>query len=155
MKEARGRLAAIAERPPTLTHYEVQTMYSPFSNGTIRQQDIQDRNIARQRISEAIAKEQRRIDILVDTVVNAVEKHGMKMTTVERLWQDIQLDSQLKDIRLRADSNASDYPAFSGWLNGQRLNIETSGRMRLASELNTVVYQERFANTTGFRPAYA
>jgi hypothetical protein len=130
-------------------------MYSPFSNGTIRQQDIQDRNIARQRISEAIAKEQRRVDILVDCVVEAVEKHGMKMTTVERLWQDIQLDSQLKDIRLKADSNASDYPAFSGWLNGQRLNIETSGRRRLASELNTVVYQERFANTTGFRPAYA
>ncbi len=130
-------------------------MYSPFSNGTIRQQDIQDRNIARQRIAEAIAKEQRRVDILVDTVVNAVEKHGMKMTTVERLWQDIQLDSQLKNIRLIADSNASDYPGFSPWLNAQRLNIETSGRMRLASELNTVVYQERFANTTGFRPAYA
>ena len=111
-------------------------MHSPFSNGTIRQQDIQDRNIARQRISEAIAKEQRRIDILVDTVVNAVEKHGMNMTTVERLWQDIQLDSQLKDIRLIADSNASDYPGFFPWLNGQRLNIETSGRMRLASELN-------------------
>lgn len=130
-------------------------MYSPFSNGTIRQQDIQDRNIARQRIAEAIAKEQRRVDILVDCVVEAVEKHGMKMTTVERLWQDIQLDSQLTDIRLKADSNVSDYPGFSGWLNGQRLNIETSGRMRLASELNTVVYQQRFANTTGFRPAYA
>ncbi len=66
-------------------------MYSPFSNGTIRQQDIQDRNIARQRIAEAIAKEQRRVDILVDTVVNAVENHGMRMTTVERLWQDIHL----------------------------------------------------------------
>jgi hypothetical protein len=100
MKEARGRLAAIAERSPTLTSYEVKTMYSPFSNGTIRQQDIQDRNIARQRIAEAIAKEQRRVDILVDCVVEAVGKHGMKMTTVERLWQDIQLDSQLKDIRL-------------------------------------------------------
>ena len=127
-------------------------MYSPFSNGTIRQQDIQDRNIARQRIAEAIAKEQRRVDILVDCVVEAVEKHGMKMTTVERLWQDIQLDSQLKNIRLIADSNVSDYPGFSPWLNGQRLNIETSGRMRLASELNTVVYQQRFANTTGFSP---
>jgi len=72
------------------------------------------------------------------------------MTTGRRLWQDIQLDSQLKDIRLTADSNASDYPGFSPWLNGQRLNIETSGRMRLASELNTIVYQERFANIPAF-----
>src|SRR6266446_5283793 len=31
MKEARGRSAAIAERPPTLTSCEVKTMYSPFS----------------------------------------------------------------------------------------------------------------------------
>ena len=155
MKEARGRLAAIAERPPTLTSDEVKTMYSPFSNGTIRQQDVQDRNIARQRIAEAIAREQRRVDILVDCVVEAVEKHGMRMTTVERLWQDIQLDSQLKNIRLIGDSNVSDYPGFSPWLNGQRLNIETSGRMRLASELNTVVYQQRYANTVGFRPLYA
>lgn len=79
----------------------------------------------------------------------------MKMTTVERLWQDIQLDSSLMNARRTADTNASDYPAFSGWLRGQRLNIETSGRMRLASELNTVIYQERFANTVGFVPVYA
>ena len=127
---------------------------TPFHNGTIRQQDIQDRNIARQRIAEAIAREARRTNVLVDIVVNAVHNHGLKATTVDQLWNDIQLDCQLKDIRLKADTNASDYPAFLGWLNGQRLNIETTGRMRLAAELNQVLYQRRFANTVGFRPAY-
>ncbi len=130
-------------------------MKSPVRNGTIRQQDIQDSNIARQRISEAIAREAMRVDMLVDSVVEAVQNRSAQMTTVERLWQHIQLDTTLADIRNKADQNVADYPAFSGWLHGQRLNIETSGRMRLASELNTVVYQERFANTTGFRPSYA
>ena len=131
-------------------------MYSPFNtSGSIRQQDNQDKNIARQRIAEAIAQELRRVDILVDVVVEAVQNRGMNGMTVDKLWNDIQLDSRLKDIRLTADSNASDYPGFQGWLNGQRLNIETTGKMRLAAELSEVVYQYRFANTVGVRPAYA
>ena len=130
-------------------------MNSPYENGVIRQQDIRDRNIARQRIAEAIQKEAFRTDLLVDTVVSAVRDKGMKLSTVESLWNDIQLDSALKDIRLKADQNAADYPGFSGWLNGQRSNIETTGRMRLAAELNEALYQRRFANTEGFRPAFA
>jgi hypothetical protein len=79
----------------------------------------------------------------------------MKGTTVERIWTSIQNDKRLRDIRLVADSNAADYNEYAAWLNGQRLNIETSGQMRLAAELNEAVYQYRYANTVGFRPAFA
>lgn len=130
-------------------------MTNPFDNGVIRQQDIRDRNIARQRIAEAIQKEASRTDLLVDTVVSAVSHDRAKLTTIEQLWNAIQHDATLNSIRIKADQNASDYPGFSGWLNGQRLNIETTGRMRLAAELNEALYQRRFANTVGFRPAFA
>ena len=130
-------------------------MNTPFENGVIRQQDIRDRNIAQQRIAEAIRREALRTDVLVDHVVNTVSRDRTKLTTVEQLWDAIQHDTTLANIRVKADQNAADYPGFSGWLNGQRLNIETTGRMRLAAELNEALYQRRFANTVGFRPAFA
>lgn len=130
-------------------------MNSPYRNGVIHQQDVRDRTIAQQRIAESIQRESSRTDLLVDNMVSAVENGGRKLTTIERLWEAIQLDSNLQDIRLRADQNAADYPGFAPWLNGQRLNIETNARMRLAVELNEVVFKQRFANTVGFVPAYA
>jgi hypothetical protein len=130
-------------------------MNSPFSNGVITQQDVRDKNIARQRIAAAIAKEERRVDFLVDCVVELVKHRHAQLTTVERVWESIQTDQHLHEIRQIADNNVADYTGFSGWLNGSRLNIETRGRMRLASELNEALLQQRFANTTGFRPALA
>ena len=130
-------------------------MNSPYDNGVIRQQEIRDRQIAHQRIAEALQREASRTDLLVDHVVSVVTENPKKLTTVEQLWNAIQHDNTLNDIRVKADQNVADYPGFSGWLNGQRLNIETSGRMRLAAELNEALYQRRFANTIGFRPAFA
>jgi hypothetical protein len=130
-------------------------MTSPFSNGVITQQDIRDRNIARQRIAEAIAREERRVDFLVDCTVELVRNRQAILTNLERVWDSIQSDLHLHEIRQVADNNVADYAGFSGWLNGSRLNIETRGRMRLASELNEALLQQRFANTTGFRPALA
>lgn len=130
-------------------------MTNPFSNGVIHQQDVRDRSIARQRIAQAIAREQKRVDYLIDCAVELVLHRGMTGTTVDRIWTAFQSDEQLRAIRLIADSNVADYTEYTGWLNGQRLNIETRGRMRLAAELNEAVYQYRYANTVGFRPAYA
>ena len=127
---------------------------TPFSNdGTIRQEDIQSRNIARQRIAEAIAKEAQRTGLLVTIVIDQVAKNRLHKS-VDNLWNDIQMDGQLKAIRLKADRNVSDYPGFSGWLNGQRIRIEHAQKTRLADSMNTRIYQRRFANTVGFRPAF-
>src|SRR5205085_5506371 len=135
--------------------FEVTTM-TPFSNnGTIRQEDIQSRNIARQRIAQAIAKEAQRTELLVDIVIDQVGKNRLNNKSVDNLWNDIQMDGQLKAIRLKADRNVSDYPGFSGWLNGQRIRIEHAQKMRLAESMNIRIYQRRFANTVGFRPAFA
>ena len=129
---------------------------TPFSNnGTIRQEDIQSRNIARQRIAQAIAKEAQRTELLVDIVIDQVGKNRLNSKSVDSLWDDIQMDGQLKAIRLTAEANVSDYPGFSGWLNGQRIRIEHAQKMRLAESMNTRIYQRRFANTVGFRPAFA
>ena len=130
-------------------------MYTPFSNGDIRQQEIQARNVARQRIAEAIAREIRRTDFLVDCVVELVKGRGMKATTVDQIWTKLQLDSPLNDIRLIADTNVADYPGFAPWLNGQRLTLQTKAKLRLGSELNDAMYQARFSNTIGFKPALA
>ena len=92
---------------------------TPFSNnGTIRQEDIQSRNIARQRIAQAIAKEAQRTELLVDIVIDQVGKNRQNSRSVDSLWDDIQMDGELRAIRLKAEANVSDYPGFSGWLNG-------------------------------------
>ena len=129
---------------------------TPFSNnGTIRQEDIQSQNIARQRIAEAISKEAQRTELLVDIVIDQVGKNRLNSKSVDSLWDDIQMDGQLTAIRLKAEANVSDYPGFCGWLNGQRIRIEHAQKMRLADSMNTRIYQRRFANTVGFRPAFA
>jgi len=129
---------------------------TPFSNnGTIRQEDIQSRNIARQRIAQAIAKEAQRTELLVDIVIDQVGQNRLNSRSVDSLWEDLQMDGQLKAIRLTAEANVSDYPGFSAWLNGQRIRIEHAQKMRLAESMNTRIYQRRFANTVGFRPAFA
>ncbi len=127
---------------------------TPFSNdGAIRQEDIQSRNIARQRIAEAIAKEAQRTELLVNLVIDQVSKNPLNSKSVDDLWHDIQMDGQLKAIRLKAEANVSDYPGFSGWLNGQRIRIEHAQKTRLAESMHNRIYQRRFANTVGHRPA--
>jgi hypothetical protein len=129
---------------------------TPFSNnGTIRQEDIQSRNITRQRIAQAIAQEAQRTELLVTLLIDRVGKNRLNSKSVDNLWNDIQMDGQLKAIRLKADANVSDYPNFSGWLNGQRIRIERTQKARLADSMNTRIYQRRFANTVGFHPAFA
>jgi len=129
---------------------------TPFSNnGTIRQEDIQSRNIARQRIAEAIAKEAQRTQLLVDIVIDQVGKNRLNSKSVDNLLDEMQMYGELNAIRHTAEANVSDYPGFSGWLNGQRIRIEHAQKMRLADSMNSRIYQRRFANTVGFRPAFA
>lgn len=128
---------------------------SPFNEeGHIRQQDIRDRNIARQRINESLVKEARRTVVLVDFAIRQVEANLLTLTTIDALWSLLQRDKTMAGIRAVADKNIADYPGFTGWVIGQRFNIENAQKTRLARTLGKRVYQRRFANTVGFRPAY-
>lgn len=122
-------------------------MSSPYSsNGTIRQEDIQASYIARSAIARSLAQEAQRTGILVDLFLEQVSANRLNGRSVDQLWNDLQKDALLQDIRFKGSANAYDYPHFSGWLHGQRLSIETTEKMRLAASMNERIYQRRFGN---------
>ena len=129
---------------------------TPFSNdGTIRQQGIQARNIARQAIAKAIAEEAQRTGVLVSNTIGRITMNQLAPKSVEDLWNDIQMDETLAMIQRKADANVADYPGFSGWLNGERMKIRYGQMKRLYDSVGDRNYQRQFANTVGFRPAFA
>lgn len=130
-------------------------MNSPFDNGIIRQQDIAQRNIARQRIAEAIARETQRTGILLNLAVEEIAKQPAKLYNVAEVWNVIQRDESLGEIKKMADRNAFDYPGFLPWLNSTRRRLEESSKGQLRKAVLKPNYQSRFRNTIGFKPALA
>jgi len=130
-------------------------MTNPFDNGVIRQQEIRDRSIARQRIALAIQKEAQRTGILVDLAISRITANPTNLPTAELLWYQIQRDNAIIDAQQLADRNAADYTGFEGWLNGSRKRIEETEKNRLRNALRKPDYQRRFAYTVGVRPAFA
>lgn len=129
-------------------------MNSPFSNGVIHQQDIRDRNIARQRIAEAIAREAQRTGILVDLAISRINQNPDEIPNVEHLWNDLQRDEGLRRLRLQVTHNVFDYPGFHPWVDGSRKRLEESQKNRIRKAIRKPEYQRRFANTIGFRPVF-
>lgn len=130
-------------------------MNSPFSNGVIQQQDIQDRNIARQRIAQAIAREAQRTTILVDLAIAHINQNPTKTFSADAVWNVLQRDETLFHFRLQIADNVFDYPGFNPWVDGSRKRLEESQKNRLRKAIRKPEYQHRFANTIGFRPAFA
>jgi hypothetical protein len=130
-------------------------MTSPFHNGIIHQQDISERNIARQRIAEAIAREAQRTGILVDLAITRINSNPHELYSAAKLWNVIQHDETLFDIQRRVDHNVFDYPCFNDWVSGSRNRLKEKEMNRLRKALLKPQYQHRFAHTVGFRPAFA
>lgn len=130
-------------------------MNSPYDNGIIRQQEIAQRNIARQRIAEAIARETQRTGILLDLTVEQIQTQPGRLYNVAQLWDVIQGDEGLSEIKQKADRNASDYPSFQPWITSTRRRLEESSKARLRKAVLKPNYQSRFRNTVGFKPALA
>ena len=99
-------------------------MSSPYSNGIIRQQEIASRNHAREEISRMLAIEATRAAVMVAYVIGRIQQQLQAPTSPEALWNDIVNSAQLGPVRRKADQNVADYPQFSGWVNGQRQQIE-------------------------------
>ena len=75
---------------------------TPFSNdGTIRQQGIQARNIARHAIAKAIAEEAQRTGVLVSNTIGRITMNQLAPKSVEDLWNDIvqAYEKSLDDIQ--------------------------------------------------------
>jgi hypothetical protein len=130
-------------------------MTNPFQNGTIHEQDVRDRNIARQRIALAIETEAKRLGILVDHAITQINERPSERPVTHVVWNTLQRDEVLKTARLVIDFNVSDYPGFNGWVTGARKRIEEKEMNRLRNAIRKPEYQHRFANTVGFVPAFA
>lgn len=130
-------------------------MNTPFSNGSIRQQDINDRRIAQQRIAEAIARETRRTGILLDLAVEQIEKQPQGLYNVATIWNVIQRDETLYGIQIQADRNVADYPGFLPWLTSQRRRLEESGKARLRKAVFKPNHSYRFKNYIGSKSLLA
>ena len=84
---------------------------TPFSNdGTIRQQGIQARNIARHAIAKAIAEEAQRTGVLVSNTISRITMNQLAPKSVEDLWNDIQMDESLAMIQRKADAMSLTIP---------------------------------------------
>jgi len=130
-------------------------MNTPFSNGTIRQQEISDRRIAQQRIAEAIARETKRTGILLDLAIERIKHQPDALYNVSQLWNIIQHDEALYRIQSLANQNAFDYPGFLPWINGTRSRLEEAGKARLRKAVFKPNHQYRFRNYVGSKALLA
>jgi hypothetical protein len=122
-------------------------VYSPFSRkGTIRQQDIQACNIARSAIARSLEFEARRTAVLVSAIIQNVMLNRVTPRSVEELWQAVQDDVILRQIRSRTDANVDSYSRFSGWVDGARRNLATIEQRRLNDEIGFRIYTHQFGN---------
>jgi hypothetical protein len=119
-------------------------MNSPYSNGSIRQQDIASRNHARNEISRMLAIEATRAAVMVAYVIGRIQQQLQTPKSADALWNDIVNSAQLVPVRRKADDNVADYPQFSGWVNGQRQQIESTQKERLRELIKPIYFQRRF-----------
>jgi hypothetical protein len=120
---------------------------SPFnSNGSIRQQDVQARNIARQTISQALAYEAQRTATLVTNLIGKILDLSEEKQPVDELWNQVQTSPQLATIKTKADANVADYPEFARWVSGHRAVIERQHKNRIAQVVGPIETQRRYAN---------
>jgi hypothetical protein len=128
---------------------------TPFHNGSIRQQEIAARNLARQRVARMLALEATRSAVMVAFILGKIAEGTEVLKAPEAIWIDIQDSAQLVPVRKVTDNHVADYPEFASWVSGRRSFIERTQKRRMNESLGSRLYQQRFANTTGFRPAYA
>lgn len=122
-------------------------MRSPYSNGTIRQQENANRNHARQVITRMLAVEAIRAAVMVDYLTQRIRERTVEPASADAIWTSILNSVQLATVRRTADENVADYPEFSGWVNGQRTQIEKTQKSRLREFLNPIETQRRFGNS--------
>lgn len=116
-------------------------MYTPYSRyGTIRQQDIQACNIARSAIAHSLSLEARRTAVLISAIISKIKGNILAPKPIEDLWNDIQNDVTLRQLRSTTDANVDDFSQFAGWVEGARRHLASDEKKRLDTEVGFCIY---------------
>ena len=120
---------------------------TPYTtNGTIRQQDFEARNIARSAITRSLAQEGTHTTLLVTLLINHFLTSTALIAPIDDLWNRVQNNSDLRVLMNTTDANVDAFTQFSGWVNGARFALACVQKRRLTRALQTRLSQQRFGN---------
>lgn len=140
--EARGRGGTYHHEAPN-PHFEATFMSAYTTNGTIRQQDLEARNIARSVIARSLAQETIQTKILVTRLIALLVSSTALVASVDDLWTRLQNNSELRLIMNTTDVNVDAFTQFSGWVNGARFALASAQKSRLSRALHPHLSRQR------------
>lgn len=117
---------------------------APYTtNGTIRQQDFEARNIARSAIARSLAQEARHTTILVTLLITKLATSTALIASIDDLWTRLQDNSDLRLLMNKTDVTVEAFTQFSGWVNGARFALASAQKRRLTRALRIRLLQQR------------
>ena len=117
------------------------------TNGTIRQQDFEARNIARSAIARSLAQEANYITILVTLLITQLVTSTALIASVDDLWTRLQTNSDLRLLMNKTDLTVDAFTQFSGWVNGARFALASAQKRRLTRALQNRLSQQSLGNS--------
>lgn len=116
------------------------------TDGTIRQQDFEARNIARSAIARSLAQEAEHTTLLVTFLISQLVTSTALISPVDALWNSLQNNSTLRLLMNTTDANVDAFTQFSGWVTAARSALASTQKRRLTRALQARLSQQRFGN---------
>ena len=143
--EARERGGTYRHEAPN-PHFRGHIMAPYTTNGTIRQQDFEARNIARSAIARSLAQEATHTTILVTLLISQLVTSNALIAPIDDLWNRLQNNPALRLLMNTTDANVDAFTQFSGWVNGARFALACAQKRRLTRALQARLSQQCFGN---------
>ncbi len=112
------------------------------TNGTIRQQDFEARNIARSAIARSLAQEAKHTTILVTLLITQLITSTTLIASIDDLWTRLQNNSDLRLLMNKTDVTVDAFTQFAGWVNGARFALASAQKRRLTRALRIRLSQQ-------------
>src|ERR1044072_2093305 len=125
--EARGRGGTYRHEVPN-PHFSRSIMSAYTTNGTIKQQDFEARNIARSAIARSLAQEAKYTSILVTLLITHLVTSSALIASIDDLWTRLQNNSDLRLLMNTTDANVDAFNQFSGRSEERRVGKECRSR---------------------------
>lgn len=113
------------------------------TSGTIRQQDVEARNIARSAIARSLTQETLKTSALVTRLIALLVTSTALVASVDDLWARLQNNSDLRLIMNTTDANVDAFTQYSGWVNGARFALASAQKSRLSRALYPHLSRQR------------
>jgi hypothetical protein len=113
------------------------------TNGTIRQQDFEARNIARSAIARSLTQEANHTTILVTLLITQLVTSTTLIASIDDLWTRLQNNSDLRLLMNKTDVTVDAFTQFSGWVNRARFALASAQKRRLTHALRIRLSQQR------------